>query len=91
MGQNRRTRRPVLTGLPLLLALACVPTRAALGQDRAGPPRRQVAIGVISGASLATVAARDYTRYEWGLRSIAPEARGRRRTLSYLAALEWPL
>jgi len=31
------------------------------------------------------------TRYEWGLRKIAPEATGRRRTLSYLAALEWPL
>lgn len=220
MGQNRRTRRPVLTGLLLLAALAGLPMRAALGQDRAGPPRRPVAIGVITGASLATIAARDYdlrltyrrgraagvfallplssmvtlepallyaqkgfysnwasaltsaqdyvqlplllrlhaapshriapfvaagpavayltrcqlstgagafrgrqscapnayhrldvgaiadggvalalgrprlalrARYEWGLRSIAPEAMGRRRTLSYLAGLEWPL
>jgi hypothetical protein len=49
--------------------------------------------GLLGGAGLAVHIGRETfavgARYEWGLRALGPDAVGRRRDLTYLAALEW--
>jgi hypothetical protein len=51
--------------------------------------------GLLGGTGLAIHVGRETfalgARYEWGLRPLGPDAAGKRRNLTYLAALEWPL
>ncbi len=52
-------------------------------------------VGAIAGAGVSAPMGRPRvslrTRYECGVRRLGPDATGRRRTLAYLASVDWPM
>ncbi|MDP1858855.1 MAG: hypothetical protein Q8K82_09295, partial [Gemmatimonadaceae bacterium] len=56
---------------------------------------RTSGFGVVAGAGVGVALGRRMltlgARYEWGLRPIGSDAVARRRVLSYLVAVEWPV